>query len=239
MGIFFILISKRCFDLLSCTSVTKKRQEKDTKQAKKKGERVMNKERILKRVLSLVLSLAMAAALLPTGLLGGAVTANAAPADALTGRIEASERKIKINEDWRFCLLDKATEINNSLDETASRPDYTESGEWNTVQLPHDWSIYQPFTDSEARPAQGSLAGGTGWYRKSFTLSDDMKGKNIVLQFDAVQMVSEVWINGHDLGKQFLGYVTFEYDITPYLNYDGKENVIAVKAYSSKNSARG
>lgn len=198
----------------------------------------MNKERIFKRVLSLVLSLAMAAALLPTGLLGGAVTANAAPADALTGRIETSERKIKINEDWRFCLLDKATEINNSLDETASRPDYTESGEWNTVQLPHDWSIYQPFTDSEARPAQGSLAGGTGWYRKSFTLSDDMKGKNIVLQFDAVQMVSEVWINGHDLGKQFLGYVTFEYDITPYLNYDGKENVIAVKAYSSKNSAR-
>ena len=162
MGIFFILISKRCFDLLSCTSVTKKRQEKDTKQAKKKGERVMNKERIFKRVLSLVLSLAMAAALLPTGLLGGAVTANAAPADALTGRIETSERKIKINEDWRFCLLDKATEINNSLDETASRPDYTESGEWNTVQLPHDWSIYQPFTDSEARPAQGSLAGGTG-----------------------------------------------------------------------------
>jgi beta-galactosidase len=69
-------------------------------------------------------------------------------------------------------------------------------------------------------------------------ISEDMMNKNIVLQFDAVQMVSQVWINGHDLGKQFLGYVTFEYDITEYLNPAGEENVIAVKAYSSKNSAR-
>lgn len=200
----------------------------------------MNKEKILKRVLSLVLSLAMAAALLPVHLFGSMVTAYAAPADASAENIAASERKIKINDDWRFCLLDKAREINNSLDETASQPDYKESGTWDTVQLPHDWSIYQQFTDSdkEARPAQGSLAGGTGWYRKAFTLSDDMKGKQVVLQFDAVQMVSQVWINGHDLGKQFLGYVTFEYDITDYLRYDGQENVIAVKAYSSMNSAR-
>ncbi|MCI8634116.1 MAG: DNRLRE domain-containing protein [Eubacterium sp.] len=198
----------------------------------------MNRERILKRVLSLVLSLAMMAALLPVSLFGSAVTAYAAPADASAQSIASGERKIKINEDWRFCLLDKAREMNNSLDATASRPDYTESGTWDTVQLPHDWSIYQQFSDSDARPAQGSLAGGTGWYRKAFTLSDDMKGKNVVLQFDAVQMVSQVWINGHDLGKQFLGYVTFEYDITDYLRYDGQENVIAVKAYSSKNSAR-
>ena len=192
----------------------------------------------MKRVFSWILSLAMIAALIPVSLFGNTVTVSAAEADASAQSIAAGERKIKINDDWRFCLLDKARAINNSLDQTASQPGYTESGEWNTVQLPHDWSIYQSFSDSEARPAQGSLAGGTGWYRKSFTLSDDMKDKNVVLQFDAVQKVSQVWINGHDLGKQFLGYVTFEYDITPYLNFDGKENVIAVKAYCSPNSER-
>lgn len=198
----------------------------------------MSRRSIKKRILSGILTAAMTAALLPAGLFTGPVTVSAAPADIPAEAVSSGERKIKINDDWRFCLLDKARVINNSLDSTASQPDYEESGEWNTVQLPHDWSIYQQFSDSEARAAQGSLAGGTGWYRKSFTLSDDMKDKNIVLQFDAVQMVSEVWINGHNLGKQFLGYVTFEYDITKYLKYNGEENVIAVKAYSSKNSAR-
>ena len=89
----------------------------------------MNKEKFLKRVFSLVLSLAMAVTLLPVNLFGGTVTAYAAEADASAQSITAGERKIKINDDWRFCLLDKAREMNNSLDETASQSVYTESGE--------------------------------------------------------------------------------------------------------------
>lgn len=200
----------------------------------------MHQERIFRKILSWILSLAIAVSLLPIGMFGGTMTVQAAPGDASVSaeNITSNERKIKINDNWRFCLLDKARAINNSLDASASKADYTESGTWNTVQLPHDWSIYQEFSDTDARAAQGSLAGGTGWYRKTFTLSEDMMKKNIVLQFDAVQMVSQVWSNGHDLGKQYLGYVTFEYDITDYLNPAGQENVIAVRAYSSKNSAR-
>lgn len=198
----------------------------------------MGKKRVFKSVLSLILSLVMAVSLLPANMLGSMAEAKAADPDVVVENIASTERKIKINSDWRFCLLDKSRTMNNSLDDTASQSEYEESGTWNTVQLPHDWSIYQEFNDSEARPAQGSLAGGTGWYRKSFTLSDDMKDKNIVLQFDAVQMVSQIWINGHDLGKQYHGYVTFEYDITKYLKFNGEENVIAVKAYASRNSSR-
>lgn len=205
----------------------------------------MKKVKMFKRVMAWTMALALVLGLLP---LNGPLAAQAAAQDetdiekdakADPQAVSASERKIKLNDDWRFRLLDTARAMNNSLDETASQRDYAEEGTWNTVQLPHDWSIYQEFTSnsSTARPAQGALAGGTGWYRKSFTVSDDMKDKQVVLQFDAVQMVSEVWINGHDLGKQYLGYVTFEYDITPYLNFDG-ENVIAVKAYSSNQSAR-
>lgn len=206
----------------------------------------MGKGKILKRTIAWALALAMVLGMLPYGQMGSVLAASdelleveeQVSRDAQTESISAAERKIKINDNWRFNLLTTRREIDNSLDKTASQLDYTEKGEWNTVTLPHDWSIYQGFTDSDARAAQGSLPGGTGWYRKSFTLSDDMKGKNVVLQFDAVQMVSEVWINGENLGKQYLGYVTFEYDITDYLRFDGQENVIAVKAYSSRDSAR-
>lgn len=207
----------------------------------------MQKAKTFKRFLALTMTLTLLFGLAPADMIGSVQAASAESAEAISDggkeapqAISAGERKIKINDDWRFRLLDTGRAINNSLDETASQAGYTEEGIWNTVQLPHDWSIYQEFagSDSVARPAQGSLAGGTGWYRKSFTLSDDMKDKDIVLQFDAVQMVSEVWINGVDLGKQYLGYVTFEYDITPYLHFDGQENVIAVKAYSSNQSAR-
>jgi beta-galactosidase len=152
--------------------------------------------------------------------------------------VEFGARKIKMNDDWRFRHLATNNTNNTTLDATASQIGYTETGTWSTVQLPHDWSIYQGFDYSTARAAQGALIGGTGWYRKAFTLSDDLKDKNVVLQFDAVQMVSDVWVNGTHLGKQFLGYVTFEYDITEYLRFDGQENVIAVKAFSANNSAR-
>ena len=197
----------------------------------------MRKREFFKRITAWALSLAMMLGLLPFNMMGSVWAASDATSE-VTESIEASERKIKINDDWRFCLLNTRREIDDSMDATASQIDYTEEDEWCTVQLPHDWSIYQEFSDTEARAAQGSLPGGTGWYRKTFTLTDDMKDKNVVLQFDAVQMVSEVWINGVNLGKQYLGYVTFQYDITEYLRFDGKENVIAVKAYSSNQSAR-
>lgn len=202
----------------------------------------MKKTSMLKRTMALAMSLVLMLGLLPVESMGSVeASASEAPETmASSEMVSAGERKIKINDDWKFRLLDTSRAINNSLDATASQENYAEEETWNTVQLPHDWSIYQEFTSdgNVARAAQGALPGGTGWYRKSFTLSDDMKDKNVVIQFDAVQMVSEVWINGHDLGKQYLGYVTFEYDITPYLHFDGQENVIAVKAYSSCQSAR-
>lgn len=201
----------------------------------------MKKMKDLKRIISVCIILVMLLASLPFDMFGSMIkVASAEEPASVAEPIPAVERKIKINDDWRFQLLDKSSTINNSLDGTASQTNYTESGTWDMVQLPHDWSIYQPFaeSDSVARPAQGSLPGGTGWYRKTFTISNDMKEKNVVLQFDAVQMVSEVWINGMNLGKQYLGYVTFEYDITKYLHFDGQENVIAVKAFASNSSAR-
>jgi beta-galactosidase len=116
----------------------------------------------------------------------------------------------------------------------------TEPTGFYSINLPHDWSIYQDFVNSSSysRPAQGALAGGTAWYRKTITLDSSYADKNVVIQFDSVRMLSQIYINGTLLGIQHKGDLTFEYDITPYLRAAGQENLIALKVMSGYNSAR-
>lgn len=194
-----------------------------------------------KKITAWILSFAMAfgsAGISPFPLKAEAAEKNSAvesQAEAVTTR---SERKMKFDDDWKFKLVDKYNIWNNSVQ--ADGVDYDDSG-WDTVDLPHDWAIYGTYENSNGvRAAQGSLAGGIGWYRKSFTLSDDFKDKTVSIEFDGVQMISQVWVNGHteDNWKQYLGYTTFTYDISKYLKYDGSENVIAVKVQSGNSSAR-
>ena len=202
-------------------------------------ENMNNKKKGAKKITAWVLSLAM---------VFGSMSISAFPlkaeaADAKTS-VEAqttttrSERKMKFDDDWKFKLVNKYNINDTSVQ--ADGVEYDDSS-WDTVDLPHDWAIYGTYENSNGvRAAQGSLAGGVGWYRKSFTLSDDFKDKTVSIEFDGVQMISQVWVNGHteDNWKQYLGYNTFTYDISKYLKYDGSENVIAVKVQSSNSSAR-
>ncbi|MCL2165205.1 MAG: Ig-like domain-containing protein, partial [Oscillospiraceae bacterium] len=212
----------------------------------------MKKHIFTRRTLSL--TLVVCATL---GLFSGLPSPIVAAETADAPQIE-SGRKIQINDDWRFCYLSYDNRINSSnttaLDGLAEKIDWDESiGTWRTVHLPHDAAIYNDvfdFTAGTARDehassnnvggnaATGGLKMGTAWYRKSFTLSDEMKDKNFVVQFDAVQMVSSIYINGHFLGREYSGYTTFDYDITDYLRFDGATNVIAVKAFKSNHSDR-
>ncbi|HEY9001956.1 MAG TPA: sugar-binding domain-containing protein [Mucilaginibacter sp.] len=103
---------------------------------------------------------------------------------------------------------------------------------WRNVQIPHDWSIEGPFSDDWAS-ATAYLPGGIGWYKKSFTAPASWKGKKVFINFDGVYKNSEVWINGHYLGKRPNGFVAFEYDLSSYLKF-GEKNLIAVKADHSE-----
>ena len=69
--------------------------------------------------------------------------------------------------------------------------------------------------------------------RKSFKLDSLDLGKQISLQFDGIFRDSRIWVNGFFLGHEPSGYATQVYDITDYLNYDGRENLIAVRADAS------
>nr|WP_294941755.1 sugar-binding domain-containing protein [uncultured Mucilaginibacter sp.] len=100
--------------------------------------------------------------------------------------------------------------------------------EWKAVGLPHDWSIEEPFSNQWAS-ATGYLPGGIGWYKKSFAGSGSWQGKQVFIYFDGVYKNSEVWINGHLLGKRPNGFISFQYELTPYLNLKGN-NTIVVKA---------
>lgn len=130
------------------------------------------------------------------------------------------------NDDWKFALSDSVQDY--------SSPDSDDST-WRILSLPHDWSIEGDFSlDNPSTPGGGALPGGIGWYRKTFTLPETDRGKVVYVDFDGVYRNSEVWINGHSLGFRPNGYVSFRYDLTPYLRYGSQPNVIVVKADNSE-----
>ncbi|WP_448700231.1 beta-galactosidase GalB [Mucilaginibacter sp. AW1-3] len=131
---------------------------------------------------------------------------------------------LNFNNNWSFNLGD----VSNG-----QAPDVNDA-KWRKLNLPHDWSIEGEFSkDNPATPEGGALPGGIGWYRKTFTLPASDKGKLVYIGFDGVYQKSDVWINGHHLGFRPNGYISFQYDLTPYLNYGTGKNVIAVKVDNS------
>ncbi len=149
-------------------------------------------------------------------------------------------RTVSFDDGWRF--------LRDSLP-GAENPVFNDSN-WRTVDLPHDWSIEDlpgqngkdiigPFDKTAIdKMSSGYLVGGVAWYRKSFTIREEDKGKLAYLLFDGIYMNSDVWINGNHLGFHPYGYTPFYYDITPYLNSDGKPDVVAVRVKNNGLNSR-
>lgn len=125
----------------------------------------------------------------------------------------------RFNDGWLFSLAD---------DSAAVVPAYNDST-WRRLDLPHDWSVEHPYSPSLAS-CTGYLPGGIGWYRKHFTVDDNAARHYIY--FEGVYNRSEVYLNGHLLGKRPNGYASFLYDMTPYLT-DG-DNVLSVRVDHSR-----
>ena len=144
---------------------------------------------------------------------------------ALCATSLSAREVVNFNKDWKFCL-----NIEEGLDPSA--PEFDDSG-WRTLDLPHDWAIEGDFDEhNPSGTGGGALPGGIGWYRKSFTVSKKDQGQIISIEFDGVYMNSSVYLNGHLLGTRPYGYISFSYDLTPYLNWD-EDNVISVKVDNS------
>lgn len=191
-----------------------------------------------KRILSSVLAMAMvfqagtanvSAAALPKA----AETATQVVSQPETVYVNAygtEERSVLFNDNWRFYL----GELNG-----AEAVVYNDSS-WKHVDLPHDYSIDQGFsTAAPAEQESGYVLGGTGWYRKNFTLSEDMAGKEISVDFDGVYMNATVYLNGKQLGTHPYGYTPFSFVLPKEdLKFGGGTNILAVKVEHKQPSSR-
>nr|WP_233173519.1 beta-galactosidase GalB [Pedobacter sp. ASV19] len=140
------------------------------------------------------------------------------------GRAQPRVRE-SFNQNWKFFLGDEPA---------AKSVDFNDS-KWRILNLPHDWSIEGKFDEKNpAKPEGGGLPTGIAWYRKSFSWSPGVVNEfvnQVFIEFDGVYKNSEVWINGHFLGKRPYGYSSFRYALVPYLK--AGRNVVSVRVDNS------
>lgn len=139
---------------------------------------------------------------------------------------DATVRTQNFDSNWKFYLGDAGAAEGKEFDDS----------KWESISIPHDYSITQDYTtalDAES----GYLPGGTGWYRKHFVVGKEMEGKELRLDFDGVYMNATVYVNGEKLGAHPYGYTPFSFDITDKVKV-GEENVVAVKVDHKTPSSR-
>src|SRR5438874_6371850 len=170
---------------------------------------------------------AMHLVLRPSRLLRSQARVTATVLFGLLGPRAAAAQRSTLDFDraWRFHLGDVPGAQGAGFDDAG----------WRRLDLPHDWSIEGEFSDTNPAGANGgALPGGVGWYRKTFSVAERDTGRLVFAEFDGVYRNSEVWINGHYLGKRPYGYSSFRYELTPNLRYRPATNVIAVRVDNSQ-----
>ena len=150
-----------------------------------------------------------------------------------SGVLEAQDSprlRESFNEGWKFVKFSNASTDPVASDKEPAnlQSPATNDKNWRSLNLPHDWAIEGPFSDTLENNTGLLPWKGIGWYRKHFQVSSNDRDKRIYIDFDGAMAYAKVWLNGKFVGEWPYGYTSFRLDLTPYLNY-GKENVIAVR----------
>jgi hypothetical protein len=138
---------------------------------------------------------------------------------------DANRMHLSFNVGWKFY---KGTVSGDA----ASGSSYDDSS-WLAVNLPHNPPLNGQSGPDAARPpwtSSGYSYEGVSWYRKHFTLANSYQGKKVFVEFEAVGIRADVWVNGTLLTTHYGSYLPFTIDMTNYVNFGGTDNVIAVKA---------
>jgi beta-galactosidase len=144
--------------------------------------------------------------------------------------LDSLRTRESFNAGWRFIRYSHANTETVSADrepEGLQEPIINDNT-WRILDLPHDWAIEGPFSDTLENNTGLLPWKGIGWYRKHFTLSESEKDKRIYIDFDGAMANAKVWLNGKFVSEWPYGYTSFRLDLTPYVSF-GKENVIAVR----------
>ncbi|HOB85786.1 MAG TPA: beta-galactosidase GalB [Bacteroidales bacterium] len=143
------------------------------------------------------------------------------------------------NENWKFIKYFNASDENTTFDKEPAGlqvPSFDDSM-WRTLDLPHDWAIEGPFSDTLENNTGLLPWKGIGWYRKHFTIPVSDAGKRIYIDIDGAMAYAQVWLNGRFVGDWPYGYTSFRLDLTPYV-IRGKENIIAIRLDTKKWDSR-
>jgi beta-galactosidase len=109
---------------------------------------------------------------------------------------------------------------------------------WRALNVPHDWAIEGPFSQTATTTGRGGyVPSGIAWYRKHFTIPQNLSGRRVFVEFDGVMENSDVYINGTHLGHHPYGWVSFRYEITASVTFGISDNVIAVETNTTTQPA--
>lgn len=124
-------------------------------------------------------------------------------------------------------------------------PEQINTAGWRSVDVPHDFQIEQPWVSPAADEKENNSDGasnfksrlsarafkemGEGWYVKTFTPAESLKNRRVLIDFEGIMYVGDVYLNGERVGGTDYGYVGFEIDLSKKLRY-GQPNVLAVRA---------
>ena len=167
----------------------------------------------------------------------------AASAEALSA--VAPRERLLFDFDWKF-QFGHGADPARDLGFGNGQGDFAKSGElwfatakfddskWRTLNLPHDWAVELPFVRDDELKSHGYKPLGrrypetsVGWYRRTFEIPQSDHGRRLVLEFDGAFRDVLIFLNGFFIGRNNNGYAPFSFDITDFVNYGGKNYVMA------------
>ncbi len=139
----------------------------------------------------------------------------------------SNRTKFNFNFDWKFTKSDPANADKVNFDDSA----------WENISCPHTFNDDDTFDDYMVgnHVGEANQWRGTVWYRKHFKLDSKSTDKKVFVEFESVRQIVDIYINGTYLGTNKNGFIPFGYDLTPYLNFGDKENIIALKVNNDRN----
>src|SRR5476651_1483383 len=129
------------------------------------------------------------------------------------------------NSGWKFAFGDAAG---------ADQPGFNDA-DWASVSLPHTWNetdSYRAYI-SHGGGDQSEKMMGIGWYRKHFKLPASADGQKVFLEFDGLRQAGRFFLNGQPVGMLENGVTAVGLDISDFVNYGGKDNILSVKVDNS------
>jgi beta-galactosidase len=173
------------------------------------------------------------------------LTANVEAASAAALAAVAPREHLLFDFGWKF-QFGHGTDPARDLGLGNGQGDFAKTGEfefaqgkfddskWRTLNLPHDWAVELPFVHDDVQNSHGYKPVGrrypetsVGWYRREFDIPASDLGKRITVEFDGAFRSLLIFVNGCFIGRNDNGYAPFRFDLTDFLNYGGKNYIVA------------